>query len=97
MNTNMERAMNYYNKAGNTMVEGGSEVIDCVVNAGKNWLMYKINEAYGIMNAVSHTAVAAGYFAKGTAIVAKEAGKYGVDKTKKFITETAEYRGCANK
>ena len=92
MNTNMERAMDYYREAGNTMVEGTSKVIDCACGAFSGWLKCKVNEGIAIVHAVEYTLEATTYVVNGTAIVVKEAGKYGLNKTKEVIEKTAKYK-----
>lgn len=92
MNTNMERAMDYYREAGNMMDEGVSKVFECACDGFKDWCRLKIHQASGIVYAVGYTCGAVVYTAKGTAIVAKEAGKYGLNKTKEVIEKTAEYK-----
>ena len=92
MNPNMERAMDYYREAGSKMGEGAGKVFECACDGFKGWCRLKINQAFGIAYAVGYTYGAVVYTAKGTAIVAKEAGKYGLNKTKEVIEKTAGYK-----
>ena len=92
MNTNMERAMDYYREAGSKIGKGADKVIDCVFEGFEGWCRLKISQAFGIGYAFAYSCGAVLYTAKGTAIVAKEVGKYGLNKTKKVIEKTAEYK-----
>lgn len=92
MNTNMERAMDCYRAAGETLSEGSTRVFECVCGGITYWCKMKINQIKGLSYAVVYTTEAALSVAEGTAIVAKEVGKYGLNKTKEVIEKTAEYK-----